>query len=508
MISNPPSFSIEVFEEFLVDWIVLNDQPFTEVESESFRKLLKLLNPNLKILSANTVKRRILGMFQSKQLERKQIYEDLDCKVSFTTDCWTSPNMIAFIGVTAHYIDTDWNLQAHTIDFKHLPGIHSGYALRSTFESVLRDFGLENKTLGITLDNASNNDSFVKELSSGSGTSFKSFHHIRCFAHVLNLGVQAALNVLRDDFASLRLVIKKVRSSPQYFMKFKELQIGTDLKPILDVPTRWNSTADMLERALKLKDPLIAFSSIFDSGKKASEATLSLPTNSWINFERLLEYLLPFRKVTLKICGDINPSLSMVVPLYNKLMEHLKTWMEKTDPEEPLHRSTIITNAKIIDYYDLTSDCYTISTVLDPRFGLDYYKLDTTDKKDSHEDVFAIVNAVYLSFYCPAGIQPLPNDENDDFFFTRRSKTPHAGKEFELYCTDDDRPGDEIKDVLAWWKAKSKKYPNLSRMARDYLAIPATSTSSERLFSSGKHLISDTRSNASFSVYYSSMSVP
>ena len=56
MISNPPSFSIEVFEEFLVDWIVLNDQPFTEVESESFRKLLK---PNLKILSANTVKRTI-----------------------------------------------------------------------------------------------------------------------------------------------------------------------------------------------------------------------------------------------------------------------------------------------------------------------------------------------------------------------------------------------------------------------------------------------------------------
>ena len=91
------------------------------------------------------------------------------------------------------------------------------------------------------------------------------------------------------------------------------------------------------------------------------------------------------------------------------------------------------------------------------------------------------------------------NIEKHDLFdlFTRRSKTPQAKKEFELYCTDDDPSGNEIKDVLAWWKGKSKKYPNLSRMARDYLAIPATSTSSERLFSSGKQMISDARNSLS-----------
>ena len=109
--------------------------------------------------------------------------------------------------------------------------------------------------------------------------------------------------------------------------------------------------------------------------------------------------------------------------------------------------------------------------------------------------MFAIVNAVYLRFYCPDDIEPIEIEKHD--LFTRRSKTPQAKKEFELYCTDDDPSGVENKDVLAWWKCKSKKYPNLSRMARDYLAIPATSTSSERLFSSGKHMISDTRNSLS-----------
>ena len=258
---------------------------------------------------------------------------------------------------------------------------------------------------------------------------------------MLNLGAQSALNILKDALASLRLVIKEIRSSPQYFAKFKELQNGTNLKPILDVPTRWNSTADMLERALKLKDSLIAFSSVFDSGKKASEAPLSLPPDSWINFESFLEYLLPFRKATLMICGDINPSLSMVVPLYNNLMDHLKTWMEKSDPEEPLHRSTITANAKITEYYNLTSDCYTISTILDPRFGLEYYKRDTAENNDSHEVIFAIVNDVYLRFYCPDDLEeefPIKIEKHDLNLFTRRSKTPQAKKEFELYCTDDD----------------------------------------------------------------------
>ena len=61
----------------------------------------------------------------------------------------------------------------------------------------------------------------------------------------------------------------------------------------------------------------------------------------------------------------------------------------------------------------------------------------------------------------------------------------------ELQMKYDDYNRLRGSDILGWWKLNSKNNPNLSRMAKDYLAIPGTSTSSERLFSSGKHLISD-----------------
>jgi len=53
------------------------------------------------------------------------------------------------------------------------------------------------------------------------------------------------------------------------------------------------------------------------------------------------------------------------------------------------------------------------------------------------------------------------------------------------------------KIKIYWWKVNSKTYPNPARMARDYLAIPGTSASSERLFSSGKLTISETRNSLS-----------
>ena len=49
-------------------------------------------------------------------------------------------------------------------------------------------------------------------------------------------------------------------------------------------------------------------------------------------------------------------------------------------------------------------------------------------------------------------------------------------------------------NILNWWKINSVKLSILSRMARDILAVPATTIASEAAFSVGGRVIDESRS--------------
>ena len=48
-------------------------------------------------------------------------------------------------------------------------------------------------------------------------------------------------------------------------------------------------------------------------------------------------------------------------------------------------------------------------------------------------------------------------------------------------------------DIVKFWASRAYDYPIMSQMARDYLAIPATSAASERVFSNGGDIITKKR---------------
>ena len=72
-------------------------------------------------------------------------------------------------------------------------------------------------------------------------------------------------------------------------------------------------------------------------------------------------------------------------------------------------------------------------------------------------------------------------------------KRRQSSNELDRYLKDELLPQKEEVDILEWWKTNVSKYPVLSTMARDILAIPASTVPSESAFSTGGRVVSDYR---------------
>ena len=69
------------------------------------------------------------------------------------------------------------------------------------------------------------------------------------------------------------------------------------------------------------------------------------------------------------------PTLSMVIPLYNALIDHTEDYAF-ADEDSFIKKAVTMSRNKLVDYYNKTNDACVIVTILDPRLKMDYYNDD------------------------------------------------------------------------------------------------------------------------------------
>lgn len=124
--------------------------------------------------------------------------------------------------------------------------------------------------------------------------------------------------------------------------------------------------------------------------------------------------------------------------------------------------------------------------------------------KTPSPDVASRWNSTFLMLETPSpesqrdsGTQEV-EDDNDplaEWDQYMKSKRQQSSNELDQYLKEQLTPRKEKVDMLHWWKTKSEIYPVLSKIARDVLAIPASTVPSESAFSTGGRVISDYRSS-------------
>jgi hAT family C-terminal dimerisation region len=303
---------------------------------------------------------------------------------------------------------------------------------------------------------------------------------------------------ITENISFYRMLIVKIRSSPQRQEKFSTFAENSRLPPLdllVDVRTRWNSTFMMIERALVLRQPLDDIATLIP------ELTIyRLNDEEWRLLGILCTLLERFFKASNYFSGEEYPTLTASIPGYNYLIDRLEDAKTQHKNEAIILAAIEAALRKLLQYYVLAdADVYPIATILDPRVKMEYYKFYhwgrkfINEAKNTFERIYQIYQQLYQVAESEDQMSSEPENEIMAHMFKRQRTT--TWNELSGYLNSPVVP--KKTKPLDWWRANESEYPCLAAMARDYLGIPATSAPIERVFSTGADLVHPKRNGLS-----------
>jgi hypothetical protein len=238
--------------KYLVQWIICDLQPFSVVDNSYFREFINYFCPRYIVPERHQIKDLIIKRYNARRTKIINDLDQIEGRCSLTADMWTSMNREAYLGITIHYINSNWHLCNFLLDIIPFTTRHTGKNIAQEIVHILDEFNVSDKILALTTDNGSAMVVCGREIANALNTELSSmnFSHYRCAAHVLNLGVKQGLQLVSNSVDKIRGLMIKIKNSTllcnqlRTFCNIKEI---TYHKPILDVETRWNSTYYMLK---------------------------------------------------------------------------------------------------------------------------------------------------------------------------------------------------------------------------------------------------------------------
>ncbi|XP_060780360.1 E3 SUMO-protein ligase ZBED1-like [Neoarius graeffei] len=454
----------------------------------------------------------------------KQNLREAD-KIALTTDAWTSRATTTYVTFTAHFIHKDWTMTSYVLQTKAMHEAHTGVNMAALLQKVVTEWGMTGKVDAVVTDNASNMTVAVN---------LAGLHHIKCYAHTTSLASQCALKLpaVAGLLGRVRWVTGFFHQSAAelHVLKEKQQLLGLPVhRLVTDVPTRWNSAFDMVEHFLQ-QQPAITATLLSTEVRKKEKDVCTFTEEDISNAEEFVEALKPVKVATCVMSDENHPTLSVIAPLHAQLLQ--MTVAGKGD-------SPFVKELKKAIHEDL-SKRYTsqadksilnLTSALDLRFKALPFLSDADKQVTLAKLVVEAAGTMRNRDEQEGDGEPVPDGETEEtetqtvqdpqcsphakqrrescalaellgstFREARQTQASpvmsplHAAqKEVDEYTTAAPLPRSE--NPLDWWKVHHCEYPLLAKLAKQYLCIPGTSVSAERVFSTAGGIVTAQRSS-------------
>ncbi|KAK9288599.1 hypothetical protein L1049_017058 [Liquidambar formosana] len=437
------------------------------VEKEGFLRFSRCLNPSVQLGNVQSMKYECHEIYKEEKEKIKQILTTLDGQISLSLDILSGPSGIDYMCLTAHFIDDDWNAKKWVLYFCRLMGDDfTKVVLKS-----LSNWGIISKISTITLKNSCEYDELVEVLKDQVLKNKKlqlnsQLFRVYCCADILSLMVEDALNEIPE-------IIDKVR------------YLVTCGRPSL----MWHNTYHTLKEVSELY-------SMGEFSKDEYDGIDIPPADEWKKVEGIYKLLENVHNVAKVLFETKHSTANIYLHNLQNLRESL---IKESNGSDSFIRPVAEKLLKKFDKY--WKDMFlvlAIATVLDPRFKMKYLEFSSSkyEGNDGNLQVTAVLEAIQslygdysahafkiensVSEGFPRSHEEGYHNPEDGFNGLREDKhviqsdNSSPKSELDLYLEGPVIRWSQDFDILSFWRAASPEYPTLSRMARDFLAIPVS----------------------------------
>ena len=499
--------------EAIITFLADSKIAFSVVGRDSFINLMKVANKRVKLKSPKTYMR--LTRLRAEEIDNnirniiQTIRSEGDIKsVSFTTDIWTSRSQDTYMSLTVHFLDKFWHLHRLTPFVKPFPEKHTGVNISLSLTDMIQQLSLNSGDIDLTCvnDNASNMKLGIK-LTVG-------LDQYLCDNHTLELAVGDTFK----NVDGMRNVLKKCRALAKFThqsnvalqeLKTEAAREGVPFRKLKNPPdTRWSGRYENLESVLHLKKPL---KKLFDDKESWEEHFLT--NTEWKLVEGATKCLKAVKRMIKKLEAEKEPTINKVITeVFNAqtilrnfintpgncgygimFARELKKQIEVRFPDKGTDR----VQRRMANYLDPKLR----GAHLDQYEKLESTKQEIEDKIKSYEIVMEENGTEEVATNDDLELSP-----NSRLIRRHMAKIQSArtrfGENQNKIRKEMDRyesfsiPGKNVT-TLDWWKQHEGVLPLLASLAKRILAIPASSSKSERVFSTGGNIVTAKRNRLS-----------
>ncbi|XP_065645594.1 uncharacterized protein LOC136076057 [Hydra vulgaris] len=278
----------------------------------------------------------------------------------------------------------------------------------------------------------------------------------------------------------------------------KDLASLTHQKLRQSVDTRWNSELDCMASVLHLKSAIISLCANEDI---FSSKTIS--ASQWKSIEVAVEILAPLNDATETWSAESIPTINTVADSLYLIHDKIDQFIE-TDGKNGYgvlyaknSKSCIEKRFPLCQTGNLLSAAANYLNSALKGLHLKFFKKFQTTKEWLASQVKDNVECQPVARVLSADLSPNSKLKRKlNVRLETQEPTSELNPILSEMCQYEYLPDAKIDfPILDWWKLHSNTLPELSSLARQILAIPASSTKSERVFSSDGNVVRSSRHN-------------